>query len=288
MSFNFNYGGMGGYGDMSWLKNGNQGNNQDPTTDDANAFNNELKNLWGGFDSLNLENLNFGSFGSSGFGDMFQMGNSSGNIFGSLSGLTGGSGMMGSLGGMMGGSGMMGSLGGMMGGSGMMGSFDDMLGGITGDSENSMLGGLSGLGSMGSMGSMSGMMGGSGMMGSFDDMLGGITGDSENSMLGGLSGLGSMGSMGSMSGMMGGSGMMGSLGGMMGGNSTGGFDIGSMISGFMSMIMGFFSSMMSMFTGGNASGGMDFSNMFGGLTGDATVDGSTENADEIDPDNPEV
>ena len=244
MSFNFNYGGMGGYGDMSWLKNGNQGNNQDPTTDDANAFNNELKNLWGGFDSLNLENLNFGSFGSSGFGDMFQMGNSSGNIFGSLSGLTGGSGMMGSLGGMMGGSGMMGSLGGMMGGSGMMGSFDDMLGGITGDSENSMLGGLSGLGSMGSMGSMSGMMGGSGMMGS--------------------------------------------LGGMMGGNSTGGFDIGSMISGFMSMIMGFFSSMMSMFTGGNASGGMDFSNMFGGLTGDATVDGSTENADEIDPDNPEV
>ena len=155
MSFNFNYGGMGGYGDNSWLKNRNDNNNQQPTTDDANAFNGQLNNLWGGsLDSLNLNNLNLGDLGSSSsLGDMFQMGNTSDNIWGSFSGL-------------MGGSGSMGSLGGLMGGSGSMGSLDDMLGGLTGDSENSSLGDLSGLGSMGSM---SGMMSGSssGIMGMF-------------------------------------------------------------------------------------------------------------------------
>lgn len=79
---NFNYGGMGGYGDMSWFKNGNQTNGEQPITDDANAYNNELNNLWGGSDSLNLGNLNIGSFvGSSMFGDMFNTsGSSTGNF----------------------------------------------------------------------------------------------------------------------------------------------------------------------------------------------------------------
>ena len=193
MSFNFNYGGMGGYGDMSWLKNGNQGDNQQPTTDDSNAFNNELNNLWGGS-----------------IGDMF-----------CSMGTNGSMGAIGSFGDLTSGSSMMSSLGGMIGGSGMIGAFDDMLGGLTGDSENSMLGGLSGLGTMGAMGSMGDIMSGSDVTDSLGEMMGRTT-------------TGSMDIKSMISGFM--SMIMGFFSNMMGmfsgGNSSGGMDLGNMFAGF--------------------------------------------------------
>ena len=192
MSFNFNYGGMGGYGDNSWLKNANQGNNQQPTTDDANAFNAELTNYWSG-DAIN--NIGWNELSGFPFANTFT------NSQDAFNGIT------------------TGGIGGITTGG---------IGGIT-------TGGLGGL--------------------STDGAFNGFDTDSLNNFLNG--------------------------------STNGNMYFGSMISGFMSMIMGFFSSMMGMFTGGNASGGIDFGNVFPGFGGDTTVDGSNDNAEEVEPETPE-
>ena len=224
MSFNFNYGGMGGYGDNSWLKNANQGNNQQPTTDDANAFNAELTNYWSG-DAIN--NIGWNELSGFPFANTFT------NSQDAFNGIT-----TGGIGGIT-----TGGIGGITTGG---------IGGIT-------IGGIGGI----TTGGIGGITTGG---------IGGIT-------TGGLGGLSTDGAFNGFD--------TDSLNNFLNGSTNGNMDFGSMISGFMSMIMGFFSSMMGMFTGGNASGGIDFGNVFPGFGGDTTVDGSNDNAEEVEPETPE-